>query len=1575
MAQLAVAGAGALASSAMGFGWQAGWLVGAAVGGVLFPQRGADQEGPRVTDLSVTSSGYGQVIPIGYGTVRMGGNIIWAKEIRERRSSQRVGKGGGQRQIAYSYYGSWAVAFAAGPAQTLIRLWGDSKLIYDATSQDAVEVRGACLQWYQGDEYQLPDPTIEADVGAGDAPGHRGLAYVVIEDLPLEDFGNRLPSITAEIAFAANDGIDHVDSELLGAVEGPASGQVGVDWERGRVFTARRSSGIRRLRLRDMVEVDAATPQQILGTDDNLGQRVGPVVLRSGYLIHAYGGSNRPPIALIDPLSLRMVDSFGSTSFSTSNSPSGFGFFDKATAASVLGRSGWLDFHLSLGGTRARNLGILFIGNRPPSGFGLHYLWHFNSGPGRGAAFLQGAQREGETDLWYVASFASQGRVQFYRGTINGELARLGLPGGVSGLDLDGPPVGEFLAGDLLPGAEGVSPQSGNVGTNARGFMYAVRDDALVFWYQLDDAAGARRRFIVKWSERGGIEWSHELQSNRSPGTRSIGSNSRLDGPEVTFVLGSSSTQGAITLRLSDGAVMRDYAGDETPGGADDMIFDWRSRSGVTTQGAGRRLFFGRAQSGAVGLAEVVADLCARGGLSGQDIDVQELEGRDVRGYTVGRQVSARQALEPLAQAFMFDAVESDGRLVFRKRGAEPVIEIDGAELLAADAETGDVFVQRRAQEVELPERVTVVHMDPGAEYEQGAQFAKRISAPLPAMYSLDQKTFEVPLVLDAPEAKTLAHRILFGAWVERDSFEFALGSEHAALEPTDVVEIAVDGADPVLVRLTQVAFGADFSMRLRGMRELPSVYRIEATADGGQGHRPRSIERAPATALIPLELPLLRARDDTGREAVRRYFMMGGFQDGWPGGSLYRVRDGEDAFVLRSRAIATWGSLAVPPANPRSIWSRQFDGEFEVALAAGGEDLASVSWAELFSGANAAALVNADGEVELLQFREVEVLGDQRYRLRGLLRGRRGTDPYVGAHGVGAQFVLLDAAIVTHELPLDRVGETVRWRAVGIGQAAEDADLVTQEVRALDLKPWAPARLRAERLPNDAIDISWMRRSRFNGDWRNATGEVPLNEDAELYRVELGVPGEEPARVIEVAEAQLLYEDFEADFGAAFPDAEALLVRVAQVSGQVGAGFYAQAVVPITVIEFGASALFDFSEPLAFLLSGQAMKIELPSSNGRLGVILSEVDATEDMEVLALVTQAGGRTLQRFGTALRASGETGDESVLAAYQNRSQRLQFGKYEDGAFKEQANTSDWDDAASRRVWIRHRCEGSEHYVRWWYPETPEPSEWLFQAAIGSVGPGRPGLFAFDGGSLQFCEYFAAGVGGASAPGPDETPGPDQHQVTFENGQADVDRFALWWNPSGVSRELISDPDVERGPARNWSSIWDMDGSLTYSSGPYMRFFSSSGNARSGAAYFGMGRLGDCEIYAELRTDQDRQNHTRIYARMGELDGDEWGVFIEFFEDDRFQLLVYEAGSSTTIDQADFPISLDTWYCMRLRVQGDYAQGRVWLAGADEPAAWQVSGSIPQIPAGWPGVGNFRGNSRIDYRVFEVREIIA
>jgi hypothetical protein len=62
---------------------------------------------------------------------------------------------------------------------------------------------------YNGDEFQEPDPTMQAALGVANVPGYRGLAYFVINNLQLADFGNSVPTFTVEVC---KDGVVSIEN-------------------------------------------------------------------------------------------------------------------------------------------------------------------------------------------------------------------------------------------------------------------------------------------------------------------------------------------------------------------------------------------------------------------------------------------------------------------------------------------------------------------------------------------------------------------------------------------------------------------------------------------------------------------------------------------------------------------------------------------------------------------------------------------------------------------------------------------------------------------------------------------------------------------------------------------------------------------------------------------------------------------------------------------------------------------------------------------------------------------------------------------------------------------------------------------------------------------------------------------------------------------------------------------------------------------------------------------------------------------------------------------------------------------
>jgi hypothetical protein len=179
-------------------------------------------------------------------------------------------------------------------------------------------------------------------------------------------------------------------------------------------------------------------------------------------------------------------------------------------------------------------------------------------------------------------------------------------------------------------------------------------------------------------------------------------------------------------------------------------------------------------------------------------------------------------------------------------------------------------------------------------------------------------------------------------------------------------------------------------------------------------------------------------------------------------------------------------------------------------------------------------------------------------YALSTLLRGRRGTEVFTGSHAVGDLFVLLGGDGVTRRpLGLDRLGDTLHYRAVGRGGELRNARTAQLTLAGNDLKPYAPAQLAATGSWGSNITLSWQRRTRVGGELIDGSGEVPLAEDSEEYELEI-LHG--PGGAVLRTETGITTTSFtytagmqSADFGSAQTE---LSFVVYQISAQVGRGF-----------------------------------------------------------------------------------------------------------------------------------------------------------------------------------------------------------------------------------------------------------------------------------------------------------------------------------------------------------------------------------------------------------------------------------
>lgn len=140
----------------------------------------------------------------------------------------------------------------------------------------------------------------------------------------------------------------------------------------------------------------------------------------------------------------------------------------------------------------------------------------------------------------------------------------------------------------------------------------------------------------------------------------------------------------------------------------------------------------------------------------------------------------------------------------------------------------------------------------------------------------------------------------------------------------------------------------------------------------------------------------------------------------------------------------------------------------------------------------------------EIIYGRDVTLETDGSYTVRGLLRGRRGTEYAMSPHEIGDRVILYDAATFVRiaqdnaDIGIERSYKCV---SVGLTLAATPAQTFTNE--GANLMPYAPVHLGGGRDASNNLTINWIRRNRLDGSWRDGV-DVPMSESVESYEVDV---------------------------------------------------------------------------------------------------------------------------------------------------------------------------------------------------------------------------------------------------------------------------------------------------------------------------------------------------------------------------------------------------------------------------------------------------------------------------------------
>ena len=478
---------------------------------------------------------------------------------------------------------------------------------------------------------------------------------------------------------------------------------------------------------------------------------------------------------------------------------------------------------------------------------------------------------------------------------------------------------------------------------------------------------------------------------------------------------------------------------------------------------------------------------------------------------------------------FPMDA-DASGELLTIARGRlqSAAIALPEAAIATGDGDFGaQAGYARKREPLALAPPEVLRYYDIDRDYQPGVQRAT--GRPSPGQ----PRVVELPAALTAANARILTERMATRARSARETLAWRTTGLDPAVGPGAIVTVPGQlgrwrvsewewrdkGVELTLTRIapaTTEATGASFP----------------PPADPGRAVPPVDVP-APPTILAAYELPW---DGNGGGDAPLAYAAASSPGSRWSGAALY-VDDGDGSLVPlgssgRNRCILGAAVDALPSASPL-LFDRS--SAVTIELIASDMTLTDATPRAITAGANRALLGG-----EIIQFARAVALGNRRWRLETLLRGRGGTEGSVGNHTSGERFVLLDGRPVALDPALVGTAAGTVIAATGLG----DVSTVTSAIalQGITRRPLSPVHARVLTLPDNSLSLGWTRRARGAWSWLDGV-DSPLHEQAEAYIVTYG-PFGSPAAIWEVASPSLTISATQrADLAASLPG-ESLRVR-----------------------------------------------------------------------------------------------------------------------------------------------------------------------------------------------------------------------------------------------------------------------------------------------------------------------------------------------------------------------------------------------------------------------------------------------
>lgn len=1169
--------------------------------------------GPKLLDLNIQTSSYGETIPIIFGRVKIAGNIIWAKPIKEVATTTQVssgGKGGDVRQTAksetrFNYYATFALALCEGEVTTLDKFYANGKLINPSSY---------CTQYnvYKGTETQSADPIIETYEGAGNVTAYRGLCYIVFEDFNITEFGNRLPNFTFEVTRVnKNLNTNSAENLVKQITLIPGSGEFVYDTEiKTKTYGYDLAGKWIETRKRDVINMNNASGiSDVKVALDNLAETF-PNLEYVSVVVNWFASSLDIADCTFEP---KVEYKEGTKVIPTEWSVAGK---TRATASEV---SRDENDNILYGGTPSDASVLNLITELKARGYNIMFypmpLVDLEGKPWRG--WITG-------DYTEVADFFNRegGYNEFilhYANLVEGE-------------------VDAFLIGSELKSITSINDGSG---------IYPAVDEFISLADQVKTIMGSATKisYAADWSEyhsQGGVYYMDKLWADGNidfigidayfpildePQDPSYSKQNAINGWESGEGYDWYYTDSERTTKASLGEA---YAWKNiawwwnnyhyNPGS---VQTDWVPQS--------KKIWFTEygfpAVDGALNQPNVFYNpeasdgglpyhskgytdfLAQRLGIEATEefwLDSEVVENKflwafDARPYPYWPELKEVWAdgnvwakghwvNGKLGSAFVDDAITEianrcgiasekletnnarqvlDGFVINNSNSAEKLIEYLQAAFLIDRIETSSKIkfqIKGKEKLIELSES-DFAEMENFSEYKISEKAYSKIPTEIIFNYISKENSFLVSnqksrIENSAYDTKLeLSLPVVMNDITALNTAITSLSEEHARNRiinftlPSQKAEIEVGDVtkfpDGKKYKV-QIVKETEGRLEISATEYFENIYNVFDLGDF-QNSNIDVLSKDDGNVLELLDIPTIEG-DASDKPNLK--IALAATEENFKGASIYYKLDSESEYktLTNIEKQSIMGNL-ITELSSVTVGELDETNEPEVQLIYG--ELSSITESEFAQNKNLALLGD-----EIISFKNATLLEEGKYRIDTIKRGLFGTEQFINTHTQTDRFILLDDNITNIELPTSAINQTFDVKAVNYGHELISADEIEIDFAANNLKPLSPLNLEGEVQPNNDIIINWQRRTRQNSYISVLYVELPLAETEEKYVLEV-LDGTDIAREVVIYTPEFTYTESMqlTDFGTL---QTSYIIRVSQVSARVGKGFPAE--VEITI-------------------------------------------------------------------------------------------------------------------------------------------------------------------------------------------------------------------------------------------------------------------------------------------------------------------------------------------------------------------------------------------------------------------------